>query len=83
MSTTRPLELLQMDLFGTTTYRSIGGNSFCLVMDDYSRLTWVFYLHDKSKVLDIFTGLAQNEFDYNIKKVTSDNGTELKNCKLR
>jgi hypothetical protein len=38
MSTTRPLELLHMDLFGPTTYRSIGGNSYCLVVvDDYSR----------------------------------------------
>jgi hypothetical protein len=25
MSTTRPLELLHMDLFGPTTYKSIGG----------------------------------------------------------
>jgi hypothetical protein len=27
MSTSRPLELLHMDLFGPTTYRSMGGNS--------------------------------------------------------
>jgi hypothetical protein len=32
MSTTRPLELLHMDLFGPTTYRSIGGNTYCLVI---------------------------------------------------
>jgi len=28
MSTSRPLELLHMDLFGPTTYRSIGGNCY-------------------------------------------------------
>ena len=40
MSTERPLELLHMDLFGPTTYRSICGNCFCLVVvDDYSRYT--------------------------------------------
>jgi hypothetical protein len=40
MSTSRPLELLHMDLFGPTTYRSIGGNSYGLVVvDDYSRYT--------------------------------------------
>jgi hypothetical protein len=40
MSTSRPLELLNMDLFGPTTYRSIGGNSYGLVIvDDYSRYT--------------------------------------------
>jgi hypothetical protein len=40
MSTSRPLELLHMDLFAPTTYRSIGGNSYDLmVVDDYSRYT--------------------------------------------
>jgi hypothetical protein len=40
MSTSRPLKLLHMDLFGPTTYRSIGENSYCLVVvDDYSRYT--------------------------------------------
>jgi hypothetical protein len=39
MSTSRPLELLHMDLFGPTTYRSIGGNSYGLVVDDYSIYT--------------------------------------------
>ena len=43
MSTERPLELLHIDVFGPTTYRSIGGNCYCLVVvDDYSRYTWVF-----------------------------------------
>jgi hypothetical protein len=40
MSTSRPLELLDIELFGPTTYRSIGGNSYGLVVvDDYSRYT--------------------------------------------
>ena len=44
MSTERPLELLHIDLFGPTTYRSIGGNCYCLVVvDDYSRYTCVFF----------------------------------------
>ena len=55
MSTTRPLELLHMDLFGPTTYRSISGNSYCLmIVDDCLRYTWVFFLHDKSDTCDIF-----------------------------
>jgi hypothetical protein len=38
MSTSRVLELLHMDLFGSTTSKSLGGNLFCLVIvDDYSR----------------------------------------------
>ena len=37
MSTTRVLELLHMDLFGPTTYKSLEGNLYCLmIVDDYS-----------------------------------------------
>ena len=40
MTTRRPLELLHMDLFGPYAYKSLGGNSFGLVIvDDYSRFT--------------------------------------------
>jgi hypothetical protein len=45
MTTDRPLELLHMDLFGPIAYISIGGSKYCLVIvDDYSRFTWVFFL---------------------------------------
>ena len=44
LSTSRSLELLHMDLFGPTTYKSLGGNLYCLVIvDDYSRYTWTFF----------------------------------------
>jgi hypothetical protein len=50
MTTTRPLEMLHMDLFGPIAYISIGGNKYSLVIvDDYSRFTWVFFLQDKSE----------------------------------
>jgi hypothetical protein len=50
MSTLRVLELLHMDLFGPTTYKSLGDNLYCLVtVDDYSRYTWVFFLHGKTE----------------------------------
>ena len=49
MTTTRPLELLHMDLFGPNAYKSLDGNSFGLVrVGDFSRFTWVFFLDDKS-----------------------------------
>ena len=36
------------DIFGPTSVISIGGNSYCLVIvDDYSRFTWVYFLRDK------------------------------------
>jgi transposase InsO family protein len=65
---------------------SIGGNSYCLfIVDDYSRFTWVYFLHDKSNVFETFksfTILAQNQFESNIKNVRSDNGSEFKNARI-
>jgi hypothetical protein len=48
MTTDRPLELLHMDLFGPIAYISIGRSKYRLVIvDDYSRFTWVFFLQKK------------------------------------
>jgi hypothetical protein len=64
MTTSRPLELLHMDLFGPIAYISIGGNKYGLVIvDDYTRFTWVFFLHDKSETqgsrrLEATTGVS-------------------------
>jgi hypothetical protein len=45
MTTTRPLEMLHIDLFGPVAYISIGGNKYGhVIIDDYSRFTWVFFL---------------------------------------
>ena len=86
MSTERPLELLHMDLFGPTTYRSIGGNCYCLVVvDDYSRYTWVFFLHDKADTYDTFKKFitrVENEFELKVKKVRSDIGSEFRNTRV-
>ena len=73
MTTRRPLELLHMDLSGPNAYKSLGGNSFDLVIvDDFSRFTWVFFIDDKSQVQKIFKNFArkaQNQFEVKIKKV--------------
>jgi hypothetical protein len=67
MSTTRVLELLHMDLFGPTTYKSLGGHLYCLVIvDDYSRYTKVFFLHDKTEVATFLRSLP-GEHKMNLK----------------
>ena len=48
VATHHPIKLLHMDLFGPTTYKSIGGNLYCLVIvDDFSRYTWVMFIRVK------------------------------------
>jgi transposase InsO family protein len=87
MMVDRPLELLHMDLFGPIAYISIGGSKYCLVIvDDYSRFTWVFFLQEKSQTQETLKGFlrrAQNEFGLRIKKIRSDNGQSSRILKLK
>jgi hypothetical protein len=87
ITTDMPLELLHMDLFGPIAYISIGRSKYCLVIvDDYSRFTWVLFLQEKSQTQETLKGFlrrAQNEFGLRIKKIRSDNGTEFKNSQIQ
>jgi transposase InsO family protein len=75
-----------MDLFGPNAYIRIGGNKYgFVIVDDYSRFTWVFFLKDKSETQVIFKKFAkraQNKFEVKIKKVRSDNRTEFRNTNI-
>jgi hypothetical protein len=54
MTITRPLKMLHMDLFGPIAYISIGGNKYGLIIvDNYSRFTWVFFFQDKSETQEV------------------------------
>ena len=63
--TTRPLELLHMDLFGPSRTKSLGANYYGLVIvDDYSRFTWTLFIATKDNVYLAFKKFAkmiQNE----------------------
>ncbi|KAI3677472.1 hypothetical protein L6452_36734 [Arctium lappa] len=80
------LQLLHMDLFGPTNVMSIGKKSFCLVIvDDYSRFTWVYFLRTKdetSGLIKSFILRIENQTNQKVKVIRSDNGTEFKNFDL-
>ncbi|WVZ96811.1 hypothetical protein U9M48_042400 [Paspalum notatum var. saurae] len=86
MSTSRSLELLHMDLFGPTIYTSIGGNNYgFVIVDDFSRYTWIYFLENKTEVAHVFSKFAkraQNEFNTSIVKIRSDNGREFDNTNI-
>ena len=69
MNTNKAFELLHIDLFGPTQYTSIGGNKYgFMIVDDYTRYTWVFFLVDKSDVFATFKSFVKgihNEFKHN------------------
>jgi len=83
LSTSKPLELLHMDLFGSSRIKSYGGNYYALVIvDDYSRFTWTFFLTLQSeafKAFKKFAKLVQNEKDLKIKIIRTDYGREFQN----
>nr|GEW45092.1 putative ribonuclease H-like domain-containing protein [Tanacetum cinerariifolium] len=50
----KPLYLLHMDLCGPIRIQSINGKRYVLVVvDDYSRYTWVFFLHSKDESSEV------------------------------
>ncbi|GKF69842.1 putative ribonuclease H-like domain-containing protein, partial [Tanacetum coccineum] len=70
-------------LFGPTFVSSLMHKKYCLVViDDYSRFTWVFFLTTKdetSEILKRFIKEIDNLVDKKVKIIRSDNGTEFKN----
>ncbi|KAK8951198.1 hypothetical protein KSP39_PZI004131 [Platanthera zijinensis] len=50
-----PLEVIHGDLMGLTATASLGGSRYMLVLiDDYSRYTWVYFLKEKSEAFRLF-----------------------------
>jgi hypothetical protein len=83
ISTSRPLELLHMDLFGPIRTASLSGKLYAFVIvDDYSRYTWVLFLAHKNEAHKAFVKHCrriQNEKGYTINNVRSDRGREFDN----
>nr|GEX58456.1 hypothetical protein [Tanacetum cinerariifolium] len=82
----KPLYLLHMDLYGPMRIQSINGKRYVLVVvDDYSRYTWVFVLHSKdeaSEVIISFIKKTQVNLQLQVQRVRTDNGTKFKNKTL-
>jgi transposase InsO family protein len=61
----------------------MGGKWYVLVIvDDYSRYSWVFFLESKDEVFEHFWSLAlrfNNEHANCLKVIRSDNGIEFRN----
>ncbi|KAK2455973.1 cysteine-rich RECEPTOR kinase [Trifolium repens] len=84
--TSRTLELLHMDLMGPMQVESLGGKRYAfVVVDDFSRYTWVNFIRDKSDTFDIFKTLStqvQREKKCGIVRIRSDHGREFENEKF-
>ena len=75
-----------MDLCGPMRIQSINGKKYVLVMvDDYSRYTWVQFLRTKDEapemIITFITGTQVN-LPVPVQSIRMDNGTEFKNTVL-
>ena len=70
VSTSRPLELLHMDLFGPSRTKSLDGNYYgFVIVNDYSRFCWVMFLSSKNDIylaFKQFARLFQNKMNLKI-----------------
>ena len=83
VSTTRTLELLHMDLLGPTRTTSLGGKKYALVIvDDFSRYTWILFLAIKDETFKTFKRHYKriiNLKGQSIISIRSDHGSEFEN----
>ncbi|GJZ56460.1 retrovirus-related pol polyprotein from transposon TNT 1-94 [Tanacetum coccineum] len=81
------LYLLHMDLCGPMRVTSINGKKYILVIvDDYSRFTWVKFLASKDEAPDFiikFLKMIQVRLNATVRNIRTDNGTEFVNQTLR
>lgn len=86
IGTSIPLDLLHMDLVGPTRTESLSDKRyFLVVVDDFSRYTWVAFLREKLEAFDELITLCkrmQIEMRLTIKRIRSDYGRKLENHKF-
>nr|GFA31314.1 retrovirus-related Pol polyprotein from transposon TNT 1-94 [Tanacetum cinerariifolium] len=77
------LNTLHMDLCGPMRVQTINGKKYILVIvDDYSRFTWVKFLRSKDETLEVvikFNTQIQVGLNKTVRYVCTDNGTEFVN----
>ncbi|XP_021860795.1 uncharacterized protein [Spinacia oleracea] len=74
-------DLIHMDLWGSYRIRNLDGASYFLtIVDDHSRITCTYLIHNKlqvQKVMSEFISMVETQFYKRVKKIRSDNGTEI------
>ncbi|BBN70319.1 multidrug resistance-associated protein 9 [Prunus dulcis] len=76
-----PLELVHTDICGPMKTDSISGNKyFLLFTDDCTRMSWVYFIRNKSSALECFRkfkAMTELQSGYKIKGLRSDRGGEF------
>ncbi|KAJ0577826.1 putative RNA-directed DNA polymerase [Helianthus annuus] len=77
---TQVLEVIHTDVCGPMPVKSLGGSRyFLLFIDDFSRMTWVYFIEKKSEVFSkfkVFKDLVEKQCEKFVKVLRSDRGGE-------
>jgi len=75
------LNTIHVDIWGPSPTISLNVYKYFLtIIDDYSRFTWFYLMHNKSETrmhLVNFINYAENQFNARVKIIRSDNGHEF------
>lgn len=75
-------DLLHIDIWGPFSVPTPEGYKYFLtIVDDHTRVTWVYLLRTKSEVLQVFPHfitMVEKQYQTSVKGVRSDNAQELK-----
>ena len=78
----KPFELLHIDTWGPFSETTQDGHRYFLtIVDDHTRVTWIYLLKLKSDVLRVFPSfitMVETQFNAKVKSVRSDNAPELR-----
>jgi len=81
-----PFDLIHSDIWGPSPVSSINGfRYFVLLIDDFSRFTWIYFLKNRSELPQIYISFARmvkTQFSCAIKILRTDNAMEYRDSFL-
>jgi len=86
ISSIQPFELIHYNIWGPYKIPSLSSAKYFLtIMDDYSRFTWVFFMHHKHETQNLlinFFSFVKTQFNASITNIRVDNGGNFFLCKI-
>jgi hypothetical protein len=80
-----PLEIIHIDIWTSPIPSMSGCKYYIIFIDDFSRYSWIYPLHQKSEAYDSFVKfklLTENQFSCKIRQLQTDGGGEFNSSRF-